>query len=138
MPELPDLEIFARNLEKRFKNKTLKSLQLLVTKKANASETEFQDALVGHQLASVSREGKTIQLHFKNNAVLGLHLMLHGELKFLRAEEEIRFQIITMQFTDGGFTLADFQKQATPMLNPETSAVPDALSAEFSLRSNLS
>jgi formamidopyrimidine-DNA glycosylase len=134
MPELPDLQIFARNLEKRFKNKTLKSLQLLVTKKANASEQEIQDALEGHQLANVSREGKTIQLHFKNKQVLGLHLMLHGELKFLEASEEMRFQIITLQFTNGGFTLADFQKQATPTLNPEPSDVPDALSADFSLQ----
>jgi len=134
MPELPDLQIFARDLEKRFKNKTLKSLQLLVTKKANASEQEMQDALEGHQLANVSREGKTIQLHFKNKQVLGLHLMLHGELKFLEAGEEMRFQIITLQFTNGGFTLADFQKQATPTLNPEPSDVPDALSADFSLQ----
>jgi formamidopyrimidine-DNA glycosylase len=134
MPELPDLEIFAANLEKQFKNKTLVKLQVIVPKKINATEKELQDIFLGHQIKAVLREGKTLQLHFGNGQVLGLHLMLHGAIRLLEDEKEVKFKIIEFQFKGGkGFALTDFQKQATPTLNPEGSKVPDALSADFSI-----
>lgn len=134
MPELPDLEVFAANLEKQFKNKTLEKLEVTVHKKLNVSEQELKAALEGHQLQSVLREGKTLQLHFGGGNVLGLHLMLHGEIKLSKEDEQVKFKIIEFHFKGGSsFALTDFQKQATPTLNPETSAVPDALSAEFDL-----
>ncbi|MET4141793.1 DNA-formamidopyrimidine glycosylase family protein [Pedobacter sp. UYP1] len=128
MPELPDLEVFARNLQKRFKNRILETVEVKVAEKLNVSGKELKHVLEGHQLQSVSRVGKTLQLHFENDAVLGLHLMLHGELKALE-EEEVKFQIVSFHFKGGdGFALTDFQKAATPTLNPEDSDVPDALS----------
>ena len=134
MPELPDLEIFAANLEKRFKNKTLNKLEIVVAKKLNATERELQEALVGRRLESVLREGKTLQLHFSGEQVLGLHLMLNGAIRLLENDKEVKFKIIEFRFKgDEGFALTDFQKQATPTLNPEVSQVPDALSKEFSI-----
>ena len=134
MPELPDLEIFAANLEKRFKNKTLEKLKVVVSKKLNVSETELKKVLEGHQLQAVLREGKTLQLHFGGGNILGLHLMLHGEIKLVEKDEELKFKIIEFHFKGGeGFALTDFQKMATPTLNPEPLDVPDALSKEFSL-----
>jgi len=134
MPELPDLEVFAANLEKRFKNKILENIQVPVTRKLNVSEKELQKALEGHKLQSVSREGKTIQLHFGGGGVLGLHLMLHGELRLLGEEKELKYQVVSLRFEgEEGFALIDFQKAATPTLNPVSSAVPDALSPEMSI-----
>lgn len=134
MPELPDLEIFAVNLEKQFKNKELVKLEVVVSKKLNATEKELQEAFVGQKLKAVLREGKTLQLHFASGQVLGLHLMLHGAIRLLEKENETKFRIIEFWFKDGrGFALTDFQKQATPTLNPETSEVPDALSKEFNI-----
>ena len=127
MPELPDLEVFAGNLQKRFKNKTIETVKVTVAKKLNVSEAALKKALEGQKLEKVSRDGKTLQLHFKNDAVLGLHLMLHGEIRPLDAEN-LRFPIVSFHFEGGdGFALTDFQKQATPTLNPEVSEVPDAL-----------
>lgn len=133
MPELPDLEVFAKNLQKRFKNKILETVEVKVAKKLNVSGKELKHVLEGHQLKSVSRVGKTLQLRFDNDAVLGLHLMLHGELIALEEEEEVKFQIVSFHFKKGdGFALTDFQKAATPTLNPEDSDVPDALSLNLS------
>ncbi|PTT04064.1 formamidopyrimidine-DNA glycosylase [Pedobacter sp. HMWF019] len=127
MPELPDLEVFAKNLQKRFKNKTLETVDVPVAKKLNVSVQVLKDAIEGHQLDGVSREGKTLQLQFKNGMVVGLHLMLHGELKALE-DEEVKFQIVSFHFKGGdGFALTDFQKAATPTLNPDASDVPDAM-----------
>ena len=134
MPELPDLEIFASNLEKRFKNKTLEKLEVVVPKKLNVSEADLKKALEGHQLQAVLREGKTLQLHFGGDHILGLHLMLHGEIQLVESDREVKFKIIEFHFKGGsGFALTDFQKMATPTLDPEQSDVPDALSKEFSL-----
>lgn len=135
MPELPDLEVFSANLEKRFKNKTLERIEVTVPKKLNVTEKELQSALEGHQLKSVVREGKTLQLHFGGGNILGLHLMLHGELKLIEGDDKLKFKIITLQFgSDHRFALSDFQKQATPTLNPEPSAVPDALGKDFTFQ----
>jgi len=133
MPELPDLEVFAANLERRFKHKTLERLEVQVSRKLNVPEKELKNALEGHALTAVKREGKTIQLHFGAERVLGLHLMLHGELKLLHANEQLKHSIISLYFkSGGGFALSDFQKAATPTLNPPESDVPDALSKEMS------
>ncbi len=127
MPELPDLEVFAANLQKRFKNKILERIDLVVAKKLNVPIKQLKDTVEGKQLEKVSREGKTMQLHFKNGAVVGLHLMLHGEIREL-SDEGPKFQILSFHFKGGdGFALCDFQKMATPTLNPEKSGVPDAL-----------
>jgi formamidopyrimidine-DNA glycosylase len=133
MPELPDLEIFAGNLEKRFKNKKLERIEVVVARKLNVTAGELSKALEGHQLQSVTREGKTIQLHFGGGNVLGLHLMLHGELRLID-EQDLRYQIVVLHFQGGeGFALTDFQKSATPTLNPAKTEVPDALAAGMDL-----
>lgn len=72
MPELPDLEVFAANLQKRFKNKTLERVEVTVAKKLNVSIKELKAQLEGHQLEKVNREGKTLQLHFKKRYSSGL------------------------------------------------------------------
>lgn len=134
MPELPDLEIFAANLEKQFKNKKLERLEVIVAKKLNVTEKELQEAFIGRKLEAVLREGKTLQLHFEGGVVLGLHLMLHGAIRLLEQGQETKFKIIEFWFKgEQGFALTDFQKQATPTFNPEKSEVPDALSKDFSI-----
>lgn len=133
MPELPDLEIFAANLEKRFKNKLLEHIEVPVTRKLNVSVAELKNALEGHKLLAVNREGKTIQLHFGEGNVLGIHLMLHGELRFLGEDKEVKYPIVALHFKgEEGFALTDFQKAATPTFNPAPSDVPDALSDQMS------
>ncbi|TDO19539.1 DNA-formamidopyrimidine glycosylase family protein [Pedobacter duraquae] len=127
MPELPDLEVFAANLQKRFKNKIVETVDVTVAKKLNVTVDELKQAVEGHGLEQVTRDGKTLQLHFKNKAVVGLHLMLHGEIRPLDGEE-VKFKIVSFHFKGGdGFALTDFQKQATPTLNPEIAEAPDAL-----------
>lgn len=134
MPELPDLEVFASNLEKRFKNKTLEKVKVHVPKRLNVDEDELRQALEGQQLKEVLREGKTLQLHFGGGNVLGIHLMLNGEIKLIEKDDDVKFKIIELQFKDdNSFALTDFQKQATPTLNPEPNQVPDALGTDFTI-----
>jgi len=126
MPELPDLAVMAKNLERRLKGHTLKQLVLHIDRKNNVPEIEMQSALIGHKVKSVYREGKELRMEI-GDATLGLHLMLHGELKIVDGEEGVKFPVLQLGFGKESLYLTDWQKQATPTLNPEKSEVPDAL-----------
>ncbi|UOE52478.1 formamidopyrimidine-DNA glycosylase [Mucilaginibacter sp. SMC90] len=131
MAELPDLTVFAQILTRRFKGKVLAHVELTVAKKLNVTVAELKSALEGRELSGVSREGKTLQFHFSGGQVLGLHLMLRGEVISLDSDEVPRFQIMAFHFKGGGgFAVVDLQKAATPTLQPKPAETPDALQLE--------
>lgn len=131
MAELPDLTVFAQILTRKFKGQILETLEITESKKINVSAKEMKKALEGRELLDVRRSGKTLQLIFSGSQVLGLHLMLRGELISIDQDEPPRFQILGFHFEGGdAFALIDLQKQATPTLNPEHTDVPDALEME--------
>jgi len=131
MPELPDLQVFAKNLTKLFKDKKLAKVNVTVAAKLNVPAKELEDALEGQTLTHIDGVGKELQFTFKNGHVLGLHLMLHGELHLFEVSNEHRFSIMELIFEDKkGLALTDFQKAATPTLDPEKSDVPDALAVD--------
>jgi len=128
MPELPDLQVFSRNLNKALKGKTLKKISVLNAKKLNVPVKELQEAITGEILAHVKRIGKELHFEFDNGQVLGLHLMLHGQLFLFTGENEHKYTIIELMFdSDTGLALTDFQSAGTPTLNPKETGVPDAL-----------
>ncbi|GAA4096615.1 DNA-formamidopyrimidine glycosylase family protein [Mucilaginibacter panaciglaebae] len=128
MPELPDLQVFSRNLNKRFKGKTLDNLEVPNHKKLNVPVTKLKDALEGSELKGVKRVGKELHFEFKNKHVLALHLMLHGQLHTFERDNKNKYSIIELTFEGGkGLTLTDFQSAATPTLDPAENDVPDAL-----------
>ncbi|WP_443945592.1 DNA-formamidopyrimidine glycosylase family protein [Pedobacter sp. AW1-32] len=129
MPELPDLAVMAKNLSVKLVNHTVKGLTLHVDRKNNVPEGEMQDALVGHKVKSIVRVGKELHLNIGDH-VLGLHLMLHGEIRLVASGEEVKFPIIQLDFPSHTLYLTDWQKSATPTLDPEPSDVIDALDVE--------
>jgi formamidopyrimidine-DNA glycosylase len=131
MPELPDLQIFSKNLSKLFKDKKLEKINVIVAKKLNVPAKKLEDALEEQVLTHIDRVGKELQFLFKNGHVLALHLMLHGELHLFEDRNEHRFGIIELIFEDKkGLVLTDFQKAATPTLDPEKLDTPDALAVD--------
>ncbi|RYY35905.1 MAG: formamidopyrimidine-DNA glycosylase [Sphingobacteriaceae bacterium] len=132
MPELPELEVFAANLENHFKNQILDRLEVTFSKKLNSYKQDLQQHLQGHRLHNVTRDGKTMLMHFRRGRSLALHLMLHGELKIITPGEKIENQIVALYFNSGkGFALCDPQKQAMVTLNPNPSTIPDVFSKDF-------
>ena len=131
MAELPDLTVFAAILSRRFKGKTLERLDVTVSKKLNVSVEALRSALEGQALLAVKREGKTLQFYFSGEQILGMHLMLRGELVSLEGDEVPKFQIMAFHFKKaGGFALVDMQKIATPTLQPAAVKAPDALNLD--------
>lgn len=134
MPELPDLQVFSRNLNKKIAGKKVKKLNVRVTKKLKVLVETFKEALEGEVIKEVYREGKELHIAFKNGNVLGLHLMLHGDLHLFEKKNENKNTIFELFFSDGsGLALTDWQGVATPALNPEQRNAPDALSKEITI-----
>jgi formamidopyrimidine-DNA glycosylase len=138
MAELPDLSVFAATLSRKFTGKTLSYVEVKYPKKLNVSASELQSALEGKKLDKVERYGKTLRFHF-GDQVLGLHLMLRGDLfDVAKGEDYEKSSILRFMFSgDKGFEVRDFQKQATPTLNPPDAKSPDALEIDLDSFSEL-
>lgn len=131
MPELPDLEIFSRNLEQQLSGKLLKEVIVKNGKKLNVSVKELKSAIEDQKLNQVFRAGKELYFGFENKAVLSIHMMLKGELHLSKQETVPKHAIIELLFKDGTqFCLTDFQGMAKATLNPAADETPDALAPE--------
>jgi len=132
MPELPDLEVFSRNLDQALRHKKVQQLEVPVTRKLNVSVPALKKRIEGHTISSIYREGKALRIAFGKDTVLGLHLMLHGALQWTAGKEKPKHAILQLLFADGtGLALTDWQKAATVTLDPEPSDAPDALAVNL-------
>jgi len=132
MPELPDLQVFSKNLTKHFGGKKLQHLKVVNAAKLKDSQAALKKALDGAKLQEVYRSGKELRFQFDNNEVLGLHLMLNGELKLFDAENDHKNTIVELLFSnDKGIAVTDWQGLANIKLNPKDKEGVDALSSEL-------
>ncbi|MDB5121324.1 MAG: DNA-formamidopyrimidine glycosylase [Sphingobacteriales bacterium] len=130
MPELPDLQVFSYNLNKKITGKTLQ--KITVHRAQKVSEKELKEALEGIKLEEVYREGKELRLRFENGHLLGLHLRLHGKLFLYQEKNTEKKAIVDLLFSDKtGLTLTDYQGIATVALDSEEKTSPDALDDEL-------
>ena len=78
--------------------------------KESASSAEMKKALEGHALKQVYREGKELRFQFDNCTLLGMHLMMNGELKIFENKNAPANPILELLFSDGtGLALTDFR-----------------------------
>jgi formamidopyrimidine-DNA glycosylase len=132
MPELPDLQVFSRNLTKLLKGKTVKDVVVPNSKKLNVPVKTLQKSLEGQELQKIERVGKELHFEFGNGEVLGLHLMLRGQLHIFEKKNPHKHTIISLLFDDDtGLAMTDGFGAATPTLNPEERDAIDALSPDM-------
>jgi formamidopyrimidine-DNA glycosylase len=132
MPELPDLQVFSRNLEKQLAGKKLEKITVGNNKKLNVPVATLQKTLEGHKLKKVHRVGKELHFDFDSGDVLALHLMLRGQLHLFEKKNTQKHTIISLLFDDDtGLAMTDGFGQATPTLNPEDREAIDALSPKM-------
>jgi formamidopyrimidine-DNA glycosylase len=132
MPELPDLQVFRKNLEKKFVGKKLIKIAVTGSKmKVKLPEAAIK-RLEGKKLKSINREGKELFFLFEGDQTLAFHLMLNGEFHLFNESNNYKNKILDLLFEDKtGLTLTDWQQYANVKLNPEIPKVPDAFSKEF-------
>ena len=132
MPELPDLQVFRKNLEKKFAGKKLIKITVTGSKiKVKLPEAALKK-LEGKKLEEINREGKELFFVFEGDQTLAFHLMLNGEFHLFNESNNYKNKILDLLFEDKtGLALTDWQQYANVKLNPEIPKVPDAFSKEF-------
>jgi formamidopyrimidine-DNA glycosylase len=128
MPEIPDLNIFRKNLAKRLEGKQLLHIDILVPRRLKSPEAQFKQALEGKKLITIKRIGKELHFSFEDH-VLGVHLMLHGAMYWYERKNEHKFTIAQLLFEGGtgGLAITDWQKAVILTLDPAPAKTPDAM-----------
>ncbi|MDF3076607.1 MAG: Fpg/Nei family glycosylase [Sphingobacteriaceae bacterium] len=128
MPELPDLQVFARNLKKLIAGKSVTRIELHKAKNSNVALKELK-GVEKQALKKIYRDGKELFLEFEKGDVLAFHMMLHGKLYYSEKAEQEKNTIAELRFDDGSsLSLTDFQGIANIKLNPDKKPGMDALS----------
>jgi formamidopyrimidine-DNA glycosylase len=127
MPEIPDLNIFRKNLVKRLEGKQLQHIDVLIPRRLKRPEADFKKALEGRKLNGIQRIGKELHFSFEEH-VLGVHLMLHGSMHWYETKNDNKFTIAELLFEGGtGLAITDWQKAVILTLDPPPAKAPDAM-----------
>ncbi|PTS93588.1 hypothetical protein DBR11_24915 [Pedobacter sp. HMWF019] len=133
MLELPYLEIFAENFDKKFRNRVLQKVEVNYKKCINVSIADLKESLEGQELKKVFRRGLTLCFQFKNHTVLEMCVRSKAELVVLEGEEAYR-GLINLYFSGGQvLSVKDPLKRSAFFLNPIQTAIPDVLSKEMTV-----
>jgi formamidopyrimidine-DNA glycosylase len=128
MPELPDLNVFAKNLDKKLAGRKVEKIEVENKSKLKTPVSELKKEIEGSKLKKIYREGKELHFEFSNGNILGMHLMLKGNLHL---EAKQKNTIAEIHFNaDDVLALTDYQGAANIALNPVVKDSPDALSDE--------
>ncbi len=132
MPEIPDIEVFSRNLKKLLAGKQVTKVKVVNGKKLKDTAKELSQALEGQKILDVYRSGKELRIQFSKKVLVGIHLMLTGDLHFFEETNERKSTIVELHFKDGnGLALTDRMKNANVKLNPIDKAGIDALDLNY-------
>ena len=106
MPELPEVEVVRRDLEREIVGKKIKMVEAdgMRSIRRHHNRKQFASRLVGKKITGVERRGKYILCRLEGGEVLVIHLGMSGQL--LRAkgksEKTTKHTHVTITFTQGG------------------------------------
>jgi formamidopyrimidine-DNA glycosylase len=132
MPELPDVEVFSKNLNKVFAGKKLLKVKVVNGKKLPDTASVLSKNLVGKSLKKIYRSGKEFRFEFADGTLLGLHLMLTGDMFYFDKKNDHHSTIVELYFEgDKNLALTDRMRNAYINLNPVDKQGMDALKLDF-------
>jgi len=135
MPELPDIEVFTRNLNKIFAGKKLLKIKIVDGRKLKDAPNAYPEALDGKILERIYRSGKEMRFAFSGGTLLGLHLMLTGDIFVFDKKNDHHSAIAEFYFRDApGLVLTDRMKNANIKLNPVDKTGVDAISPQLNFK----
>ena len=138
MPEIPDVEVFAKNLNHILANKKLIKVKVVNGKKLADTGRALSNGLVGKTLKRIYRSGKEFRFEFADGTLLGLHLMLTGDMFLFDKKNEHHSTIAELYFEgDNNLALTDRMKNANIKLNPVDKDGIDAMELDFKSLKNI-
>lgn len=107
MPELPEVELVARSLNRLLRKRSITSAELLRARLApQTTSEEFSRLLRGARVESVGRRGKHILINLCGSLVLITHLRMTGRFLLLPPVAELPKFTHALFHLDGGERLA--------------------------------
>ncbi|MEP6747497.1 MAG: DNA-formamidopyrimidine glycosylase family protein [Bacteroidota bacterium] len=135
MPEIPDIEVFTRNLDKIFAGKKLIRIKIVNGQKLKDPLSAYPKALDGKTLKRIYRSGKEMRFEFSEGVLLGLHLMLTGDIFTFDKLNDHHSAIAEFYFDNApGMVLTDRMKNANIKLDPVDKLGVDALSPDLNFK----
>ena len=132
MPEIPDIEVFSYNLKVQYKDAAVKEIRIIDGRRLEDTQDELSAALTGASIEDVYRSGKEFRFRFSNGVIMGLHLMLTGDIRQFQHENTYKSTVVEFLFTDGrGLALTDRMKNAKIKLNPVDKDGVDAMDVDY-------
>ena len=132
MPEIPDIAVFAKNLNKIFSDKKLLKIKVKNGKKLPDTATSLTKALEGKLLKKIYRSGKELRFEFNDGTLLGMHLMLTGDMFIFEDKNDHHSTIVELYFEGGkNLALTDRMRNARITLNPVDKDGRDALDLDY-------
>lgn len=115
MPELPEIEVLRRQVEKEFAGKRIKSVEVKARKfvktasvgpkrvqKKDITPKEFDKRIAGAKLKAVNRKGKYLALELDNKEYVVFHLGMSGHLVRATGRRAAdKHNHVTVHFTQG-------------------------------------
>ncbi len=133
MPELPDVEAYARNLQKTLSGQQVMEVVLYKPRRSNATEQQIDEAVALAKITTFERDGKEMLIKFDNGKIISIHLMLEGKFEVATSVEDVQFRMFGFGFESLWLVVSDPKGWAKMELGPGGSSSPEALSPEFSL-----
>lgn len=130
MPELPEAETIARDLDPRLEGARIASVAVRHPDVIDGSDAYFISAIHGRRIAGAGRRGKNVVLAFDDGGRLVINLGMTGRLVLSDSPRatELRHVAVRLGLTDGRALLYDDVRRfgRLALLGPEAWAVRDA------------
>lgn len=105
MPELPEVEVIRRDLEKDVVGKRIREVDVKLPRiiRRHKTKKEFTDALVDRKITKVDRRGKYLVVHLDSPDALVMHLGMSGRIDRATGRKAVeKHTHVTVKFQSGG------------------------------------
>ncbi|KJS31840.1 MAG: hypothetical protein VR64_09905 [Desulfatitalea sp. BRH_c12] len=133
MPELPDLEVYRKNLTKKVVGKKVDAVLVYNPRKLTLSGEADIDVLASDTIAAIERNGKELFFRFGKGHHIGVHLMLNGFFSIGTDIAQVPYKLFALEMHPFYLVISDPKGLANVSLDKPLPSVPDALSDQFSL-----
>ena len=107
MPELPEITIFARDMNKELVGRTIVGIEVLQPKSLNGPEEDFRAALTGARILAVTPRGKWLQVETSRGWLL-LNLGMGGEILLASRDRLPEKYRLVFDLADGAALVVNF------------------------------
>jgi len=105
MPELPEVEVIRRDLERDAVGRRIKDVDVKLPRiiRRHKTRKEFTDGLIGRKITRVDRRGKYLLVHLDSADVLVMHLGMSGRIERTTGRRGIeKHTHVVIKFATGG------------------------------------